>query len=177
MPARAIQRKHELGDEALAVRVLRGERLQLADDTLVVTECELRIETQLVRSKAKLLQAFGLDTARGGERDVGQRRPPPHAERGSRQLDDVGVVVQRGGQCRSLLELGEAPCVQCRIAELDGIAGAASHERGTVPVEDLAEPGDVRLERVRRGPRRIVAPDLLDEPPDRHDLAGAEQEH
>ena len=47
MPTRAVEGEHELRDEALPIRVLSDERLNLADGLLVATERELRVDAQL----------------------------------------------------------------------------------------------------------------------------------
>jgi len=81
VPARAIERKHELCDEALTVRVLRGERLQLPDRLLVLTEGELGVEAHLVGAQPELLEPFGFGATGRREGDVRERRPPPQGKR------------------------------------------------------------------------------------------------
>ena len=112
VPSAAIEREHELRDEALAVRVLRDELLELADRLLVAAERELGVEAQLVRAEPQLLEPVGLGAPCRRERDVGERGPAPHRERGGRQLDDIRVLVHRRGERRALLQLDEATRVQ-----------------------------------------------------------------
>ena len=70
----AIEREHELRDEALAVRVLGDELLQLADRLLVAAERELGVEAELVRAEPELLEPVGLGAAR---RTTARRRREP----------------------------------------------------------------------------------------------------
>jgi hypothetical protein len=67
--SRPVEGEHELLARALAQRVARNERLELADDTLRTAESEVRLDPVLVRGEAELLQpvAFGARERLGGE--------------------------------------------------------------------------------------------------------------
>lgn len=103
--------------------------------------------------------------------------PLPQSESSRGQLDDAGLVVHRGCESRALLKIDEGLRVQRRIPELDRVTRPTPDERRAVTVEELPQPRDVGLERVRGRGWWISAPDLVDEPLDRHDLTGTEQEN
>ena len=73
MSPRAVEREHELRDEALTVGVLYDKRLKLAHDLLVPPECEIRIEAELGGSEAKLLENLRGGATERAELDVCKR--------------------------------------------------------------------------------------------------------
>ena len=91
MPAGAVEGDHELRDEALAIRVLSHERLKLADGPLVATERELRVDAQLERMQANLLETVGL-----GATQATSRRPPSQIRARSRALPSRALRRARG---------------------------------------------------------------------------------
>ena len=52
LPARTVQRDHELSQEALAQRVLGDEPLELSDDVAVAPELEVGLDPLVERDKA-----------------------------------------------------------------------------------------------------------------------------
>ena len=74
----AIQREHPLGVQPLAQRVLRDERLELADHVGVPPRREVRLDRQLVRVHAQLVEPADLG---GGERLARRRRRAPRRAR------------------------------------------------------------------------------------------------
>ena len=176
MPTGPVEREHELSDEALPVRALPDEHLELAHDLRVSAELELRAEPLLVRAEAELLEPLGLRAPRRGERHVGERGPAPQGERPGRVLrspHEVGLVRRGAGRIQLV---AERPCVEGRAAELQQVAAATTHDPRPVPVERLPDPRDVRLEAMRGRRRRLIAPDLVDQPLDRDDLARVQQQ-
>ena len=172
MPARPVERDHQLRDEALAVRVLPDERAELGDDADMAAELQLRVELLLERPQAKLLEAIRLRS----ERDIGQRRAAPEPRPLERQGDSA-LVLAGGGRGRAVLdERCEAPGVDGPPAEIEPVAAAAALDRRPERLQDAAEPRNVALDGVRRGGRRVVLPELVDEPFDGDDLAGAQDE-
>ena len=81
LPARAIQREHQLSPEGLAQRVLADERLQLADDVAVRPELEISVDPLADDDEAKLLEPADLRLREVVERELRERRPAPERER------------------------------------------------------------------------------------------------
>ena len=159
MPARPVQRDHQLRDEPLAVRVLPDERAELGDDAGMAAELQLCVESLLERPQAKLLQAIRLRP----ERDIGQRRAAPEPHPLERQGGSA-LVLAGGGRGRAVLdERCEAPGVDGPAAEIEPVAAAATLDRRPERLQDAAEPRNVALDGVRRGWRRVVAPELVDQ--------------
>ena len=85
LPARAVEREHQLPAQPLAVRVLRDQRLQLADQLRVAAEREVGLDPLLQRRQPQILQPAGLDARERLLVELGQRRPAPQRERLAQQ--------------------------------------------------------------------------------------------
>ena len=86
LPARPVERQHQLRVQALAVGMLAWQRLELADQLGIAAERELRLDPLLDRGQTQLLEPGDL---RLGERlvgEVGKRRAAPERQRLGRQL-------------------------------------------------------------------------------------------
>ena len=81
LAARPVEGEHQLAPETLAVRVLRDQRANLRDQTVVTAQCELGVDPFLDREQTQLVEAEngGLRERLVGE--VGQGRAPPECER------------------------------------------------------------------------------------------------
>ncbi len=77
---RPIQREHQLGMEALVQRMLRHERLKLADQRRVPAEREVRVDSVLECPQPLLLQPADRNLRERLIRDVRQRRPAPQRQ-------------------------------------------------------------------------------------------------
>ena len=86
LPARAVEREHELAAERLAERVLSDQRLELADDVAVPPELEIRLDPLLERDESKLLEPSDLGLRELLERELGERRAAPELERACEEL-------------------------------------------------------------------------------------------
>jgi hypothetical protein len=76
----AIQRQHQLGAQALAVRMLTRQPGQLGDQLGVSPEGEVGGDPGLDRSQPALLEDLGLRCDEWGVGDVLQRASAPHGE-------------------------------------------------------------------------------------------------
>ena len=81
LPARTIQREHELPPERLAQRVVADERLELADHVAVAAELEVGVDPLLAGDEPQLLEASDLRLREVVERELGERRAAPELER------------------------------------------------------------------------------------------------
>ena len=77
----AVQREHPLRVQPLAQRVLGQQRVDLADDLMMATRGEVRIDRQLPRRQPQLLEPSDLSV---GERLVGNVRERTAAEQRQR---------------------------------------------------------------------------------------------
>ena len=72
LPARAVERQHVLRPQALTVRMLRNQLLELGHEAVVAAERELRVDPQLVCALPALAEDCALRLDRVG-REVAQR--------------------------------------------------------------------------------------------------------
>jgi hypothetical protein len=174
LTSRAVQRKHELPPERLPERVLRDERLQLADEARVATKSEVSLDSKLQCGEPEVVEARGRDVR----------------ERFSLNACEHGAAPERERLAKEARSFLRSPRVQRLATEVDH---ALEHERvdpcavdaEEVPVlaslqqsvaELAAESRDVHLQGLPRGPRRAGAPELVHETVGRNDLVRVEDE-
>ena len=122
LPPRPVEREHLLRAEALAVRVLHHERVQLVDQVGVASERQIRVDPILERSQALLLE---LGPGGGAERrsvELGQRRAAPERER---LVQCVGGSSRLGRVARLCAERRER--LQVERARLERRARTPAH--------------------------------------------------
>ena len=170
LPARAVEREHDLAAQALAQRVLGDQRLELGHDGVVIAEREVSVDALLERDDAKLFEPARLGFGIRLVRDLGVRRPAPQRER----------VVQEPGAVRGLA----IACVAQRRLEpgrVDLPRVGAQHVTGRardqhVLAEQPAQLGNRVVERRARRARRLVAPELVDDAIGRDDVVRPDEQ-
>ena len=170
LPARAVEREHELAAQALRQRVLGDETLELADELAVTTEREIRVDAILERGQANLLEPsdLALRPRFVGELDEWRAAPEPEC---------LAQPLGRGRRvCPPRLGHQALEPVQIDAIRLDAELVSAGAGDDHVTAERLAELGDVRLQDLRRGGRRTARPEILDQPVARHGLVRVQQQ-
>ena len=81
LPARAVERQHQLRARALPQRLLEHEALELGDELAVPREREVSVDPVLERGQAQLLEPRDLRVREGLRRQIRERRPSPQRER------------------------------------------------------------------------------------------------
>ena len=81
LPARAVEREHELRPQPLAEWIRAQERFELRQDLAVAFQLELRVEQLLGRCEPQLLEPARLVLCERLELRVRERRPAPERER------------------------------------------------------------------------------------------------
>ena len=140
---RAIERDHELRDEALAIRRFLDQPAQLSHELGMAAKSQIRVDADLERPRAKLVETLGLRTALQVQRHVREHRAVPEAEcllrngRGTRMVTGGqrlgGLVYERLEDLR----------VENGPTEVDPVAAAPSLDGNPVRGESPAEPGHV----------------------------------
>ncbi len=157
------------------------ESLQLADQLVVASQSEICVDPLLERGEPKLLEPGDLRLRERLVREVGQRRPAPERER---------VTEPIGRQLRVVASERLSPLLEPALEDggVERLGTDAKDISVTVCFEPrgrslavrvgkrLPETGDVRLQRLRRGRGRALAPEVVDERVLRHDLVRAEEE-
>jgi hypothetical protein len=134
------------------------------------------VEPRFERRQPLLVQARALTVRERARRQVGQRLTSPERQRRAEQL--VSPAGLAGGERaaafgRLPLELAQ---VELPRTDLDPVAVGAGLDHRPPAVQRLAEPRDVPLERVPRGRRRAIAPELVDQALARDHSVRVEQE-
>ena len=80
LPARAVEREHELAAQALRQRVLGDQALELADELVGAAESEVRVDAILERGEVKLLEPTDLTLRPRLVGELGERRAAPERE-------------------------------------------------------------------------------------------------
>src|SRR6266511_44706 len=124
LAARAVEREHELGSEALAERVSGDELLQLADDVRMPAEGEIGLYPALERGQAQLLKPRDRVLRERLVGEVGERWPAPERERLAQRLGRLGSIPGAERALAGLHELLER--VQIELSRLDAEHVAAS---------------------------------------------------
>ena len=155
----AIERQHQRGDQALVPRMRGHQRFQLRDELRPAAGRELRLHPRLERAQPQLLQPLRLGAAERQVEQVGPRRAAPQRER------------LRGMLAGQRLELGHV-----ELARLHAQGVAPRGPGQPVVAEQLAQPVDVRVERLRGARRQPLRPQRLEQLAAGHDAVRVQQQ-
>ena len=158
LPAAAIERDHQLAAQALAKRVLGDERLELRHELVLAAERQVGVDPLLDGREALLLEARDLALGERLVAEVGQRLPVPERER----LAQAGRPLLGIGQGARLPDEQLEPA-QVDLARRDVQQVAGRPRPDPLGADQLADGGDVPVQRGLRGLGRRVAPDALRE--------------
>ncbi len=170
LPARAVQREHQLAAKRLPERGARHERLELADELGVAPEREVGLDALLEDRQPQLLEPGDLHLREGLVREVRQCRAPPQRQR----LAQLGGGRLRVGRPRLGHELLEASEVELAGLDAQHVARPVGGEPALS--QQLAQPRHVDLHGLRRGGRWRGPPELVDQAVGGDELVGLEQQ-
>ena len=180
LPTRAVQREHQLPARPLAQRVSGDERLELGDEISLAPEREVGVDPFLDGGQAQLLEAGDLLLRERVEGEVGKRRAAPELQRLAEQHRGVVRCAFAAGRPRPWASsAAKRSASSCPASSRKHIARRPGHEDAATAVvrEHLAKPRDVPLHDLRRGRRRPLAPELVDQSIGRDDLVRVQKEH
>src|SRR5262245_9763017 len=102
--------------------MLVDEHFEVPDELTVPTQGQVRLDPQLERSEAKLLEAKDLRLRERLAREIGESRPAPQVER---VVEQSRGLVGRCPPCLldELLEADEVELVGCDPDQISGLAG------------------------------------------------------
>ena len=177
----AVQGDHQLNGERLVQRVLGQHSLQLGHHLSVSAERKLGVEAGLERDEPQLLESGGLGAGERLEHKIGKRRAAPQAERlPQRRGRGRGIARQRlpslSGQAFKTRD------IERLAVDIQYVAGRAGHQQAVprarpLGIERATKRGYARLQRIRGVSRRALAPQRVDQPIGRDDLADVQQQH
>ena len=175
LAAGSVEREHQLRVEPLAVRVLGDQRLQLAGHGDVLTQLELDLDALLDGGQLQLGEPAGLGRGEAPQRDVRERRAAEEGERLPPEPRGRLRIAVAAGRARPLAERLEAREVELVRLEANRVAGRERHDR-LLGAERAAQLGEMDLQGLGGGRRRIVSPQLVDEPRGGHRVLPVRQQ-
>src|SRR5581483_602162 len=113
LPARAVEREHQLAAQPFPQRVCVHRRLEVLDELRVAAERELRLRPLLDQRQAELLEPSELLACEPLEGELGQRVAAPRGER----LAEQTRAARRVGAARLVDEPADAREIQLRLVE------------------------------------------------------------
>ena len=175
LPARAVEGHHELEPEPLAQRMLDHESVRARRRPRRTARARAALRSSVLhRDEPQLLEAHRFATCPLQVGELVERRAPPQRERAFEERPRSRPAS--GPRLASRASSSNSRGVDAVGRPVQHVAGRAG---GDVDVgcERLAEPRHVALDgRGRRG-RRIVTPQGVGEPVDRHDRRPVRDEH
>jgi hypothetical protein len=93
----SVKREHQLPQQPLTVGVAADECLEFPDQTAVVTEREVSVDSALECCQTRLLQARDLALSKRLVREIGERLAAPQPQRSVQQL--AGSFSVTVGKC------------------------------------------------------------------------------
>jgi hypothetical protein len=156
-----VHREHQQAMRALAQRMLRDHIADLHDDVRVAAAGKLSLQPTLLGEEPELVEPRRSRAEKRSIVEVGERRPAPERERigeGRCRLLNPSVGERLRSRVREALETVE---VERFRVNADYVAGAPRLDR--VSTQRFSELRDVTLNEIRRGCRRIVRPELVND--------------
>ena len=161
----------------LAQRVSRDESGDRGDHLTVLPTRQSGLDQALERDRVKLLEPISLKTRELEASELHQRRAAPQLKRLHKQFPRMRRIA-----AESTLRFAHQPLKPPRVDPL-GVdlqhvpRPRAAHRHPTATgAQDLADPRHVHLQRVLRGSRRALAPQLVGQPVKRDSLRRAGQQ-
>ena len=174
LPARPVEREHQLLAEPLAEGMGSDELLQLADELRMSAQREVRVDPPFDRREPDLLEPLDRRPRERLVREVGQRSTAPEAERRSQELRGLLRVPSATRLRRSLRQPLEAVQVELVGSEAQDVSRRTrlDHRYG----KDAAQLGDLALHLRDGRDGGGAAIEVVGETLDRNDPVGPEQE-
>ena len=175
LPARPVEREHELAAQPLAERMLGRECLELRRRAPVPAECQVGVHALLERCQPEFLEPLDLGRANDSYARSASASPRQSASASrSTRAASAGRVAARSPP-------GPPRASARNVWRRSGRGRPRARSRparvtSRSAVERLPEPRDLMVEAAIGRAGRAVPPDLVDQPVARHDLIGVQEE-
>jgi hypothetical protein len=169
LPARPVQRAHELPPEVLAQRVAVGQLAQFGDEVVVPAQCQVRFDALLGRGQLPFEQTGHDFALQPLGRDVDQRFAPPQGECLGQQRGHLTGVGGRLGPPDQSVEVAQ---VQVGLGDLDQVAVRARPDGGRA--QGVPQPHDQVVQ--GRAAGRVAVPHPCDQHVQRDHPVGVHQQ-
>ena len=174
LPPAAVQGEHQLPVQALAQRVHRDQRLELADDVGVTAQRQVGLDPVFGRAEPELLQPPGLHLRERLAAEVAEGGAAPELKRRAQARGSRSRLVRRELAAALPDQPLEPVRVELAVVDLQAVRTRPGQQHGRA--ESLAEPGDVHLKAALRARRRLIAPQVVDEGSARDRLVRVQQQ-
>ena len=174
LTAAPVEGEHELPAQTLLQWVLGDERLELPDEVGVPAERQVGVEPVDQRVQAKLLEPTDLMLGERLVGELGERRAAPHRERFAQQQRRALRVT--GGLRSAPVRDPLLEPVDVELPRPDAECIASCQRLETAVAQDAAQLGDVVLDDLRRRRRRLLGPELVDQPVRRERFVRVDQQ-
>ena len=174
LPSAAVQRKHQLPAQRFTMWMQGDERLELANQSPVLTAHEISFDTVLERRVPGLFEACDLDAGERLVRHIGERFAAPELERRAQQLTGARSIPARELDTSVSRKPREALGIDLSGVRREHVAAALRKQHPAA--ERPAKVRHIPLQRLGGARRRPLAPQLIDQPFARHHLAAAQHQ-
>ena len=171
LPARAVEREHQLAAQALAERIRRHQPLQLRDELRVSAKLELRVDALLKRAEAQPLETIGLGAREVLIAKVGKRLAAEERERPPQKLRTRVRIRLPPSLRHQRVETAEVAALR---PQAERVSRRPRLDR--LRSEQLPQRRHVPMQRLRRRLRRLRPPQGLDQLVRTDHLAPAQQQ-
>jgi hypothetical protein len=170
--AATVERPHQLTAQPLAKRLGANERFQFGYELGVATGGKIGLDPALHAFLPLLRQPRDVRLRERLEREVRQRRPSPERQRAAR------VAAALAGSCSTSAAPSAAWALNRTVSSRSASRWSASTRRAPDECRRELPPQlrDVHLDGVPGRSRRMLTPEIVDQPVDRDDLAEMERE-
>ena len=130
LPAKPVQRRHQLSSQPLVIGIVLDEPGDLGGDrALVAAEVELRVDAIERRTPAQLLELVRSELELTVPADAVEGSAAPEVESRAERIGRLGGVTRPTRLATGRHELGEAPGIEGVRAETQPIAGRCRLDR------------------------------------------------
>ena len=174
LTAGAVESQHQVRAQRLPVRMLLDERLERRHERGVVAERQLYEDHVLLHRQPQLLELVDRRARGSVKLELGETVTPPERKRLAQAHPRHRGVFAKHGAAALVDEAREQGCIELARLELRNVPGRLGQERAGA--ERLAQLRNVHLQGVRSRLRRRLAPQVVDQPLHREDLAREQEQ-
>ena len=161
LPARAVERQHQVAVESLAQRCLAHERLELRDQLGISPVSQLGVDAVLEHRPPELVEPGRLPPEQPLVIRAVEGRSPPERQGTAQHLDrDLDVSLHQRLSAPRRLEL-EATGVDLVVGHVEAVPAGGRDERVAQRAEAPAQLRHERLQGVGAAGRQVIAPELI----------------
>jgi hypothetical protein len=163
--------------------MLGHQALKLTHEPAVAPQGQVGLDALLQRGQPALLQLGEGTLAAAQQGHIAKGRPPPQPQRLTQKSGSLRCLPSRQGGTALVHQPLKAVQVQRMPTQVEQVAGRLGSEQGAggpfgpTWLQHLAQVGHIHLQHAAGALGRLLAPELVDQPVRRRDLASVQQQH